>query len=39
MSLMSRSKDVLNTHIPYAYLLAILFLLLQGTLDEYVKAA
>ena len=39
MSLMSRSKDVSNTHIPYAYLLAILFLLLQGTLHEYVKAA
>ncbi len=38
MALMSPSKDVLNTHIPYVYLLAIPFLLLQGTLEEYAKA-
>lgn len=38
MALLSPSKDVFNTHIPYVYLLAILFLLLQGALEEYAKA-
>lgn len=36
---MSPSKDVSNTHTPYVYLVAILFLLLRGALDEYAKTA
>lgn len=37
MDLMSPSKDVLNAHIPYVYLVAISSRLLRGTLDDSAK--
>lgn len=35
MDLMSPSKDVSNARIPYVYLVAVSFLLQQGTLDDW----